>query len=195
MITDQLKTATLPAHQQLEKLLVYRIKSIHSKEQYLGLLRLFYGFCLPLEEIMMDLLPQNILPDLAERRKAGALLHDIQGMHMGGDVNIPLCGQMPALTNTGEALGALYVMEGSTLGGAIIVKMVQDRVPALVDESLRFFYGYGPETAAKWDLFKETLNVFAATEQDQQAVIYGANETFQAFHAWIQQHEITPTNE
>jgi len=194
MVTDQLKSATLPAHQQLEKLLVYRIKAVSSVEDYLNLLRLFYGFCHPLEGVMMPLLSDAIIADLDERRKSTALLQDMERLR-GGEVEAPLCDGMPVLSSSGAALGALYVMEGSTLGGSIIADMIRKRLPELPEDSLHFFTGYGPETEAKWTAFKLQLDAFATSEQDKKAVIDGANETFLAFHNWIKQHETTAVHE
>ena len=194
MITDQLKSATLPAHQQLEKLLVQRIKGVSSVEDYLSLLRLFYGFCHPLEELMMSLLSESIIVDLGERRKSTALLLDMERLR-GGEVEVPLCDRLPVLSSASEALGALYVMEGSTLGGSVIADMVRKKLPELPEDSLHFFTGYGDETQAKWAAFKQQTDAFAATDTDKKGVIDGANKTFEAFYHWIKEQSTTPLHD
>jgi heme oxygenase len=194
MITDQLKKETLTAHQQLEKLLVYRIRSINSVEKYIALLKIFYGFYQPLEGLMEPLIHKEIIPDYDERRKSAALLEDIRHL-LQEDTRVILCPQPPAITNTGAALGALYVLEGSTLGGAIIAKMIRTKISGLPGESLRFFTSYGEQTTEKWAAFRQALNAWATTQQQKEAIIFGANETFQQFHNWINIHQTTATDE
>jgi heme oxygenase len=154
---------------------------------------LFYGFCHPLEDVMMPLLSESVIADLDGRRKSTALLQDMERLR-GGEIEVPLCDRLPALSSVGEALGALYVMEGSTLGGSIIANMIRKRVPELPEDSLHFFTGYGPETAARWAAFKQQTDAFATTSAAKEAVILGANKTFETFHQWIKEHETTAVN-
>lgn len=183
MITERLKQATLPAHQQLEKWMVYRIKSIDSIEQYTHLLELFIGFYQPLEYHTQPYL-QEVVPDLDERRKSHLLWKDIGSLEVEVSC-LSLCGRLPAFSNTAQALGALYVMEGSTLGGAIIAKMVKGKITHLPDTSLQFFHGYGAQTMDKWARFKQCMNGYATSEEQGQAVIEGASDTFSFFYEWL----------
>lgn len=186
MITDRLKQETLPAHQQLEKWMVYRIKSIESVDQYARLLQLFIGFYQPLENHLLPLV-QEVVQDLAERRKSGLLWQDIHSLQV--DVgNLTVCGQLPVLRSTAAALGAMYVLEGATLGGAIIAKMVKGKLVALPDAALQFFHGYGAGTLEKWNRFKACLNGYVTCEEQHPAVIQGAHETFSFFHEWLKSH-------
>ena len=53
---------------------------------------------------------------------------------------------LPSIPGTAEAIGALYVMEGSTLGGQIIKKMIAKQLGTAEDHATSFFNGYGEAT-------------------------------------------------
>ena len=83
----------------------------------------------------------------------------------------------PAIGTTAEALGAFYVLEGSTLGGKTILKALRTRGVSTND--LRFLDPYGSESGSRWRSF---LNVLAReTGHDQStanACISGAIKGF-----------------
>jgi heme oxygenase len=187
MVTDRLKEETLPLHQQLEKWMVQEIKSMQSIDQYTNLLQSFYGFYQPLESNMLPLV-EKVVPDLSERRKSNLLQQDIDALQPD-KTSIPLCTQLPTITNTAAALGAMYVFEGSTLGGSIIAKMVKGKIAGLPDNTLQFFQGYGTETMEKWERFKQYTNGFITSDEQRTALINGANDTFQSFHHWLKNNQ------
>ena len=193
MVTDRLKQETLPLHQQLEKWMVQEIKSMQSIDQYINLLQSFYGFYQPLESNMLPMV-EEVVPDLAERRKSTLLQQDIDTLQPV-KTSIPLCTQLPAITNTAAALGAMYVFEGSTLGGAIIAKMVKGKIAGLPDNTLQFFKGYGTQTMEKWERFKQYTNGFIASDEQSTALINGANDTFSLFYQWLKNNQTDTTNE
>jgi len=61
---------------------------------------------------------------------------------------------LPEIKNTAQAFGALYVIEGSTLGGQIIKKMVQKQLCMEGNNGLSFFDGYREATSDMWQVFK-----------------------------------------
>lgn len=187
MVTDRLKQETLPLHQQLEKWMVHRIKSMQSIEQYTSLLQSFFGFYQPLESNMLPLV-EKVVPDLRERRKSILLQQDIDALKPE-KISIPLCTQLPITTNTAAALGAMYVFEGSSLGGSIIAKMVKGKIDGLPDTTLRFFQGYGTQTMEKWDRFRQYINEFITSEEQQTAAINAANDTFYLFYQWLKSNQ------
>lgn len=74
-----------------------------------------------------------------------------------------------------EALGALYVMEGSTLGGKVIGKALR-RLPNWPISAPSYFDPYGSATGSMWSAFQDYLD--SALEADADAVIVGAQRTF-----------------
>jgi heme oxygenase len=187
MLADHLKTETLLNHQQLEKLLVGRMKAIRSKEEYLQLLQLFYGYFGGLEKKINLYITEKELPDYAERRKSAALANDINSMS-GVPVANAEGSQLPEIGNVAQAFAALYVIEGSTLGGKIISQMIARQLELTDGHGLSFFDSYGDATAQMWTRFKDALNTQGNTKPEQDDVIYTANQTFIKFKNWIEQH-------
>jgi len=175
MIQEELKKQTTVAHQQLEKLVVSRLKNIRSNEDYVKLLRIFYAYFSQLEEVIRPYISAEILPDYAERRHAISLADDIAcfGASLTGLLEVPV----PSIDNPVKALGALYVMEGSVMGGPIIVQILAKYG---ITKGTSFFSGYGPETGKKWTAFIDALNA-NLSEELYPDVINAAIETFSRF--------------
>jgi len=186
MIADQLKEFTRADHQHLEKLIISKIKNIRNNEDYVNILQLFYGYFGALEERIQKFISSLHLPDYTERRKARALEYDINTL---GGVTIAKAAEnsLPRITNHLEAFGALYVIEGSTLGGSHISKMVAQQLNAdQFKGGFSFFNGYGEATPAMWETFKQTLNSQPANNADTDTICEAANDTFVKFKHWIE---------
>lgn len=181
LLSDQLKTRTLAAHQELEKVLVQRMRTLQTINDYLLLLQFFYSYFGALEDRINLYLGSAELPDYPQRRKTAALAADIQAL--GGTLpsKTPL-NDLPQIKNHLQAFGALYVMEGSTLGGPVISAMIRKQL-GLTDKGLTFFYSYGEHLTTMWDTFKLTLNRQAETHSDVEMTITAANATFRKFGA------------
>jgi heme oxygenase (biliverdin-IX-beta and delta-forming) len=184
MLADQLKNATEHSHQQLEKQLVLKMKSIRSKDEYAELLQLFYTYFGGLEDSINRYISAAHLSDYAQRRKTEALATDIKDL---GGLPRPKAGgsDLPQLQNHLQAFGALYVIEGSTLGGQIISKMMAKQLNLQEDTGLGFFKGYGEASMQMWETFKQALNAQAGTAADEETVIKAADETFKKFELWL----------
>ncbi|MCO5936601.1 biliverdin-producing heme oxygenase [Mucilaginibacter sp. RB4R14] len=183
MLSDKLKEETKANHQILEKRLVSQLKAIRSQQEYANLLKLFYGYFGGLEVKINQAIDKNLLPDNDERRKTQAIADDITAL--GGDVPAKAdCDALPRIKNHLEALGALYVIEGSTLGGKIISKMMQQQLS--LDKGLSFFTSYGDNTVTMWDTFKNALDSQAENPEQEAVIIAAANETFFKFGEWFE---------
>jgi heme oxygenase len=56
--------------------------------------------------------------------------------------------------NSAEAVvGALYVLEGSTLGGQVIARQLAESIGVYPGKGASFFYGHGDDTQAHWKEF------------------------------------------
>ena len=180
-----LRSETKTAHQQLERATLPYIKAATNDADYAKLLRLFYGYFMPVEELINQQHPASLIPDYAERRKAAAVTDDLKTAG-AWEETIPQATQLPHIHDMATALGALYVLEGSTLGGQIISKMLAKQLQRDTMEGISFFSGYGAATQQKWLLFSEAVSQYTATHSDIMPVmINAANETFACFENWV----------
>ncbi|WP_183560550.1 biliverdin-producing heme oxygenase [Mucilaginibacter sp. SP1R1] len=175
MIQDVLRNQSATAHQQLEKIVVSRLKAIKSKEDYAELLKYFYAYFSRLEQVIAPYLNEDTLPDKVQRRNSGYLANDI--ISLGQDIATIPIPDVPEITNKYQALGAFYVMEGSIMGGPIIVQML---AKFGVNDGVSFFSGYGPDTGSMWNRFVAVLNTEVPLSEHYQ-VIETAIDTFHCF--------------
>ena len=195
-LAEILKQETKVNHQELEKLLVKQIKLIQTKNEYIKLLQLFYSYFGGLEEKINEfIVPQNLEREHHfQRRKTKSIEKDL--LVLGGSVAEKTVEKaLPEMTNQLHAFGALYVIEGSTLGGRIIAKMMQRQLKTEAGEGFSFFYGYGDETESRWVSFKELLNTQATEISDKKQVVRAANDTFAKFKKWIQDNPVISLEE
>ena len=91
--------------------------------------------------------------------------------------NYIIDNSLPQFENEAAAFGALYVLEGATLGGNVIVKKLQT-IPHFTSMGLNFNYyqAYGDQLGTYWKEFCKTLNDLPITLHSQ--VIEGANNMF-----------------
>ncbi len=185
LCSDVVKKKTKSAHAATEVAMMPMLKGAQTLEDYASILQLFYGFFAPLEEKLHQHITTDILPDIKERRSAGRILHDLKAIH-SSDI-LQKTNNLPTINNFVQALGALYVLEGSTLGGMIIAKMLKSKNGLhITNEQLTFFNGYGEKTMAMWNSFKQTLNDTITTEAEIQEVVTTANQTFEKLKLWIE---------
>lgn len=176
MLSTVIKEATKEAHLNLEKKVIQKMKAIRGDADYAGFLKYFYAYFKQVEQAIAPYLTTDLLPDYAERRNSAYLKRDIEAL--GGDVVVLPEAQAPEIGNSIEALGALYVMEGSIMGGPIIVKMLAKEG---ITKGISFFSGYGEATGQMWAKFTDVLNAGASNEQEERQAIDTANDTFKKF--------------
>lgn len=184
---DRVRAFTARSHQTLEKLIVELIRDLRTRDDYTHLLGLFYSYFSGIENLIELLDFGAELPDFTKRRKALLISHDISALQ--GQVRGVVQNKfLPEIRNSFQAFGALYVMEGSTLGGPHIVQMIQKKL-GLKEDVFRFFSGYGDQNKAMWENFKQVLNGLSESEDDINNVLTGAEDTFQKFGEWIKSNE------
>ncbi|HEY1022627.1 MAG TPA: biliverdin-producing heme oxygenase [Flavisolibacter sp.] len=174
------KNATQTVHEEVEGLLLPALTSIRTTEDYAKILKMFYGYFHPLEKLIEKQLYAGELPDLHKRRKAVSILHDLHQMSQPTE-NLFLCNTLPIINNSAQAFGALYVLEGSTLGGKQIAKMLAKN-PAVPEGTTRFFSGYGEQTGSRWKAFLEVFN----QQPGQEEIMATATNTFYFLKGWMQ---------
>src|ERR1017187_7980985 len=123
MELTRLRNATETLHRKIERDMNL-LRPSFTLDQYVSLLRRFYGFHQPWES-EVDALLEVVLPSFfAPRRKLENIESDLRFLGSASEdlLHIPLCVKLPPLNRVGSALGSLYVIEGSSLGGRILAR-------------------------------------------------------------------------
>ena len=179
-----LKRETAGSHSDAERILLPRLSAIQSVADYATILKTFYGYFFPLQEKIGQHIFSRDLGDIAERRHASLALLDLKSISQFPET-LDICAELPPIENKAQAFGAMYVLEGSTLGGRVISKMLMKNESIILTEAnLQFFSGYKEETGTKWKVFLEALN----QQEDLNVVATSANATFLLFQSWIKRN-------
>ena len=115
-----------------------------------------------------------------DRRRVGLFAADLATLGAAGTPGGPA---LPAPAGTDEAIGRLYVLEGSTLGGAFIDRHLTT-VPELAGLCLRAFSPYGSETGVMWHGFRRAARARVADGGDAGTMVAAARQTFGALAVW-----------
>jgi heme oxygenase len=114
------------------------------------------------------------------RRRARLFAADLAALGAAGSSQRP---ELAELAGTGEALGRMYVLEGSTIGGTFIDRHLGG-LPGLAGVRLRAFSPYGADTGAMWQSFRRFTRDHVAGGGDAEAVVGAARDTFGALAEW-----------
>ena len=126
---------------------------------------------------------------LDERRKMPLLRRDraVTRALLGEPADEPRDAVRFAVPTLPSAWGALYVVEGSTLGGQHILRTLETsdmarRSALKVEGGLSYFHGYGRATGEMWRQFLLALGGADAADASARAeIIDGAESTFALF--------------
>lgn len=184
MFIKELRSSTMSAHQALDKMLIPCIKSIETPVQYGDLLKCFYGYFSRVEEQLSLFLSNYDIPKYDERRKAHVIVQELESIGLPFSSGL---ADIPQIDTKAKAMGAMYVSEGSTLGGKIIAKIIGGNL-GIDPAQLRFFNYYGDNTEAMWKGFSDALNDYADSidQPGRDEMIQAAIDTFHYFKNWIE---------
>jgi len=182
-VLRMLRTGTAAEHEAVERSLDLLDPAV-DRPRLVAVLGRLHGFWLAAEEGLDAWAAAH--PADAEalawsrRRRAGLFAADLEALGAGGSRRRPA---LPPLSGTDDALGRMYVLEGSTMGGAIIDRHL-GALPGLVGIRLHAFAPYGTETGAMWHAFRRATRERVAGGGDATAVVTAARDTFRALAAW-----------
>ncbi|NGM62224.1 biliverdin-producing heme oxygenase [Sphingobacterium sp. SGG-5] len=176
MLHQNIKENTKEAHQTLEGVVVRQLKSVRSNADYADVLKNFYAYFNTVEKAIAPFITSEVLPDYAERRNSSHIKADIEELR-GTTDTLPEA-VAPQVNNALEALSALYVLEGSIMGGPYIVQMLNKYG---ITQGTSFFSGYGEDTGKMWGVFTAVLNKYGEDPATHERAVAVANETFSRF--------------
>lgn len=184
MILERLREETREGHLRVEGCLDLMGRE-WDRQGVVRLLDRFFGFYEPWEMRLEAALAECGMAGVyGGRGKMEKLRRDITFLR-GGKVDwqgVKRCGRMPDFSDVPRMLGALYVIEGSTLGGQLITRRLE---PVVGLEGVSFFRCYGEETGKRWREFQEVLLRQASSEAIEDRMVAAANETFAILEEWL----------
>lgn len=174
-VSEYLKENTAVYHDAAEKL--FNSKKIFSKtftlEDYKKIIHTNYLMLLHSEnKIFKKLSNYSEVLQLVDRIKLPLIEKDMKGLLL----EKVAAGSELELTSQHEALGAMYVIEGSTLGGNVIAKQLS-KTEGFDGVTFNFFGCYHENTGAMWKNFKETLDA-EVHENNYDEVLSGARKLY-----------------
>ena len=137
-----------------------------------------YGFLVPYEEALLVHAPAlGPAWELPGRQRAHLILEDLHAV----PGQLPLCPAMPPLATVPQLLGALYVLEGSTLGGQVLAR----QLAKAGSHQVRYFTGYGALTGPRWKALCQLLGEAAPDAATEDEIVQSAIHTFQHLATWL----------
>lgn len=188
MIMLELKERTKDLHKRTEQA-VNLFSRLSSTESYTHLISRLYGFYSPIEGQLTQIIGDHI-PDLRmqERLKLPSLTADLRALGRSAEQisATPQCPRIPQLESVPDAMGCLYVLEGSTLGGQIIRREAESRLGLNPESGCRFYTGYGNRTGDMWRVFCSQVDRYADEHPAaREQITAAAEETFRRFGEWV----------
>lgn len=157
MLSDYLKQNSKEQHASLEE--KYKSNHIFDKtyrlQDYKNFIyanyALHHSFEVPLEQALSEEFKSSI--QYKERKKLVTIENEISAL------GLPLLGnsELYRLESEAQAIGILYVMEGSTLGGNIIKKQLSKN-EEFANMEFNFLGIYGAEVGNYWKKFISQIN-------------------------------------
>ena len=122
------------------------------------------------------------------RARSGNLRRDLANLGVRENLGaLPICGELPERDTEARWLGALYVTEGSTLGGAQISRALARS--GIADDQRDFFEAYGERRSEMWRLYLERLERLADDDDAAAEAEGAARAVFGAFERWMRDWE------
>ena len=176
-----LREGTRACHQRLEARLPFFSEGF-DRAAYADLLGAYHGFYAPLDLLLGAY-------QSAERHKTPTLSRDLGALAIDIEA-LPRCHALPRIDDEASALGVMYVLEGSTLGGQVLKRAMAERLGIDADNGGAFLDVYGPLTGARWRSFLERLAAATPEPTAQARTVEAAVDTFICFEQWLEERRV-----
>jgi heme oxygenase len=146
-----------------------------------------WGFCAALEDAVAQTRLHEALPDYEARRKRPLLTRDLIALGLRPDAveSLPRCEDLPRCPDVAAAFGCVYVLEGATLGGRVLLPMVERELGLTTANGAAFLASYGPEVTTMWNDFRATLENWCSTDDRRARAAEAAVGVFAALERWL----------
>ncbi|CDZ62203.1 Heme oxygenase [Neorhizobium galegae bv. orientalis] len=175
--TKRLKAATRDAHEHLDRFIM-RASPFADRARYGRFLKMQYLFHGDLDALFFNPALEALLPNLAARRRLLLVEEDLRDIGS----SIPNATR-PALfvkeqpVELAQALGWLYVIEGSNLGAAFLLKYAAE-IGLGEDFGARHLAGAPQGRGLHWRTFTAALDQIGLTKDEEAKTIAAADAAF-----------------
>lgn len=177
----RLRSKTANSHQLIEQNNVSQALMSHNVTtiQYAQYLSKMHSFVQGFEKIVFPLLKHYELLQLEDRRKSHLIAADLVLLNYNGVQRHENDELFNIHYQTGAAaLGGMYVLEGSTLGGQIISRHLSKTLGNAVDGKTTYLTAYTFQTGSMWKNFLQLLCAEGDKHGFEEEIIASAVNTF-----------------
>lgn len=182
-LSQRLRTETAPQHERMHQLME-RAQPFATRERYVRFVAAQYLFQRDVEHFFDLPELKALVSDLNTRGRTEAALADLADLAAPAPAIAPVA---TANVHLPEALGWLYVSEGSTLGAAFLLKEVGEKLGLDANFGARNLAAYPEGRARAWKRFVEALDA-PALLGSHDAVVAGALQAYARFGDLLEQH-------
>ena len=161
-----LRDATAEWHARVDKL--YSPANLNDRDNYARFLLAQAAAHLPVEQALEAGGISSVLVDWPQRRRADLIQSDLQALGL----QVPALEAQPALEDAPSLLGAVYVLEGSRLGGRLLARSVGGGLPTAF---------LTPCRPAAWHELSALLDACLLSRKELNAAISAACGVFALF--------------
>lgn len=161
-----LRAATAAAHARVD--ILYSRLDLSRPGDYGRFLTSHAAAFIPIEEALVAADADALIPGWSRRRRSKALLDDLTVLGL----TAPRSRPPPPFDGAAAVLGGLYVLEGSRLGGAVLVRGVAPGLPTAF---------LAPEATSSWRAITTLLDAHLATASALAKATSAANAVFSVF--------------
>nr|WP_297531291.1 biliverdin-producing heme oxygenase [uncultured Roseateles sp.] len=188
-LLPRLRRSTGPLHDDIEALL--RLEAPMPLMRYGRILRGFHDFLQLWEPRVRQALPERLRPWFDARVRSPFAARDLAALELpedGADAAMR-ASALAALRSLrldcpAAAIGSLYVIEGSALGGQVLTPKLLAAHGLTPEHGTAYFHGFGARTGAMWREFRQVAEAEAGAEEDDRAAACDAAvDTFRALVA------------
>lgn len=155
------------------------------RDSYGRFLRMQFHFMYAVEPFYRDSDWASRLPDLPVRSRLFAVIEDMT------DLELPIPSPIRTPVDTRQALGWIYVSEGSKMGAAFLLKAAA-KIGLTEEFGARHLAGAPEGRGRHWRVFTDAINEVELTDEDDQHALTGAAAAFQHVRSLVDQ-SFSPT--
>lgn len=164
---DQFRSILRPYHDRIEATVDLMRPDVRPSDYRRFLSRSFAFLARCERELDLDAAPVEL--DVRRRLKRPALAADLAALGIE-EALVQGCAETPQVNSWPSALGYLYVVEGSTLGGQLLLRYLTTRLQ-LDETCTHFLSGYGAATGGQWKNFLAVLSTALERSAGERAQI------------------------